>query len=143
VFHLFAPDNGAGHPADPGRDNRPQEERPRDSVGYHATSKDGLKFERVADVRTGGRRRWLGDAKSDGETITFYGTGEAGVWTATTGDGETWKIGPPVAGVRAADPGTVKLKDGSLLIVGTGPPRAGTLSAQRGPKNPPPKKDRK
>ena len=143
VFHLFAPDNGVGHPANPERDGRSAGERPREGVGYHATSKDGLKFERVTDVRVEGRRRWLGDAKSDGETITFYGTGEGGVWTATSRDGAAWQLAAPISGVRAADPGTARLKDGSLLVVGTGPPRPGTLSAQKRPQNPPPKKERK
>jgi hypothetical protein len=123
TFHLFAPDNGAGHPAGPGRDNRPAGERPPVGVGYHAVSKDGLAFERVADVRVEGQRRWLGDAKSSGEKITFYGTGEGGVWTATSDDGKTWTLGRPISGVGAADPGVVSLKDGALLVVGTGPPR--------------------
>jgi hypothetical protein len=130
-FHLFAPDNGAGHPHDPGRDPRSAAERPQENAGYHAVSKDGLAFTRVADVRSEGRRRWLGDAKSDGMKITFYGTGEGGVWTATSPDGRTWTPGRPVSGARAADPGTVTLRDGALLIAGTGPPRPGTASAQR------------
>ena len=90
----------------------------------------------LSDVRIDGRRRWLGDAKSIGETITFYGTGEGGVWTATSVDGSDWTLGRPISGVRAADPGTTVLKDGSLLVAGTGPPRPGTASANRGP--PPP-----
>jgi hypothetical protein len=137
VFHLFSPDNGAGHPSDPGRDARPAAERPQDGVGYHATSKDGLAFERRADVRVAGRRHWLGDAKSDGDQMTFYGTGEGGVWTAISTDGNLWAVGEPIRGIGAADPGTVKLKDGSLLIAGSGPPRPGTPSAQRRPQNPP------
>lgn len=138
VFHLFAPDNGTGHPSDPGRDPRPESERAQPGVGYHAVSQDGLKFERAADVGVPGRRNWLGDAKSDGDTITFYGTGEGGIWTATSRDGTTWTLGPPIGGLRAADVGTVILKDGSLLVAGTGPPRPGTPSAQRRSQNPPP-----
>ncbi len=139
-FHLFAPDNGVGHPSDPGRDPRPAADRAAENTGYHAVSTDGLTFAHVADVRAEGRRRWLGDAKSDGAKITFYGTGEGGVWTATSADGITWTPGPPIRGARAADPGTVTLKDGALLVAGTGPPRPGTASAQRrGPNaNPPP-----
>jgi len=140
-FHLFAPDNGVGHPSDPGRDPRPAADRPQENAGYHAVSRDGLAFTRVADVRSEGRRRWLGDAKSDGKTITFHGTGEGGVWTATSPDGATWTPGRPISGARAADPGTVTLRDGALLVAGTGPPRPGTASAQRrGPnQNPPPR----
>jgi lysophospholipase L1-like esterase/dienelactone hydrolase len=130
-FHLFAPDNGPGHPLDAGHDPRPPAERPPENSGYHAVSKDGLSFTRGADVRAEGRRRWLGDAKSDGDRITFYGTGEGGVWTATSIDGTLWTPGNSLGGVRAADPGTVVLRDGALLVAGTGPPHPGTPSAQR------------
>ena len=103
-------------------------------------SKDGLQFKRVDDVRVEGRRRWLGNAQSDGDVITFFGTGE-GLWTATSADGETWSAVKTISGVRAADPGAVRLKDGSLLVMGTGPPRPGTPSAQRRrPDGPPPER---
>ena len=131
VVHLFAPDNGAGHPSDPGRDQRAEVDRPRMGRGYHAISKDGLTFERVADIQIAGHRSWLGDAKSDGEKITFYGTGEGGVWTATSVDGNEWALGLPVTGVGVADVGTATLKDGSLLIAGTGRPRPGTATANQ------------
>jgi hypothetical protein len=49
VFHLFAPDNGAGN--DPGAPRLEPGERSRDRVGYHATSLDGLEFTRQPDVR--------------------------------------------------------------------------------------------
>ncbi len=137
-FHLYSPDNGTGHPSDPGRDPRPVAEQAQPGVGYHAVSQDGLSFERAADVKIPGRRHWLGDAKSNGETITFFGTGEGGIWTATSPDGSAWTLGPPIGGVRAADVGTAKLTDGSLLVAGTGPPRPGTPSAQRRPQQPPP-----
>ncbi len=130
-FHLFAPDNGIGHPFDPGRDPRPPAVRAPENVGYHAVSRDGLNFERLPDVRAEGRRRWLGAATSDGKKITFHGTGEGGIWTATSVDGRNWTPGRPISGARAADPGTVRLRDGSLLVAGTGPPRPGTASAQR------------
>ena len=35
-----------------------------------------LNFTRVDDVKVEGRRRWLGNAESDGKLMTFYGTGE-------------------------------------------------------------------
>lgn len=131
VFHLYAPDNGTGHPFDPGVDRRPEDGRPQPGVGYHATSTDGLAFTRVADVRVPGRRNWLGDAKSEGDTITFFGTGEGGIWRATSRDGAEWTLRDPVTGVRVADPGTVRLRDGALLVAGTGAPRPGTPSAQK------------
>ncbi|MEQ1853185.1 MAG: hypothetical protein ABMA01_16525, partial [Chthoniobacteraceae bacterium] len=128
VFHLFVPHNGA--PPSPGQ--RPAEPS-GEGMGFHATSKDGLNFTRVDDLQVEGRRRWLGNAQSDGKLITFYGTGEGmstgngeggrprgGFWMATSADGVNWKLvaNPPVAG---ADPGAVRTKDGGLLVVATGP----------------------
>jgi hypothetical protein len=131
VFHLYAPDNGAGGPPDKER----RDERPRQGVGYHATSKDGLNFTRVADVQVEGRRSWLGNAQSDGRLITFYGTGEGtsrgeggrprgGFWMATSADGQNWELvaNPPVGG---GDPGAVKTREGGLLVVITGEPVRG------------------
>ena len=131
VFHLFAPDNGSGHPFDPGGDQRPAGDRPQPGTGYHATSADGLTFTRAADVRVPDRRNWLGDAKSDGEAITFFGTGEGGVWRATSRDGAEWALLAPLTGMRIADVGTVRLRDGALLVAGVGAPRPGTPSAQK------------
>jgi hypothetical protein len=130
VFHLFSPDNGVG--PDPGRrrGDEPAAERPRQGVGYHGTSKDGLNFTRVADVQSEGRRSWLGNAQSDGKLITFFGTGEGmstgegrrprgGFWMATSADGQNWKLvaNPPIGG---GDPGAVRDKDGGLVVVITG-----------------------
>jgi hypothetical protein len=127
MFHLFAPDNGpiAGAEAEPavaptppqpvGRSNAPA----APAVGYHATSPDGLTFTRQDDVYMEGDRRWLGNALSDDGVIRFFGTGPGGVWTATSEDGATWlpEVTWPVPG---ADPGAVRLRDGSWLIVATG-----------------------
>lgn len=134
TFHLYAPDNGSGGPPGTPRDDRRSgADLPQPGVGYHATSDDGLRFKRVEDVRMEGHQRWLGNAGSNGREITFYGTGNNGIWRATSADGTDWS--PPVwlPRMRAADPGAVTLKDGSLLVVGTGPPRPGTPSAQRRP----------
>jgi hypothetical protein len=131
VFHLYAPDNGTRLPG-PRGDRPDTAEEPRVGTGYHATSKDGLKFTREADVTIeGGRFRWLGNAQSDGSEITFYGTG--GNWMATSKDGANWKVKERSVRGAGADPGAVTLRDGSLLVVGTGPPRPGTPSAQRRP----------
>ena len=142
IFHLYAPDNGAQNQQDPRTRNGPPNMRPQDGVGYHATSKDGLNFTRQADVKIDGRRRWLGNAQSDGQVITFYGTGEpygftptpgqrgGNLWMATSTDGQTWKlINSPL--LMGADPGAVSAKDGSLIIITTGEPRPGTPSANR------------
>jgi hypothetical protein len=133
TFHLFVPDNGS--PPELGVGVRPHE-----GYGYHAVSKDGLKFTRMDDVQIEGRRHWLGNAQSDGKQITFYGTGEGysvegrpqgGMWMATSADGKAWKLTPNPS-VFGGDPGAVKTRDGGLLIVITGPP------VRRAPGPPPP-----
>jgi hypothetical protein len=129
TFHLFAPDNGT-----------PTDSRgppPRSSgIGYHATSPDGLAFTRVDDVQAGDGCAWLGNAQSDGKSITFIGTGapaqpvrrgerrsRGGVWMARSANGATWSSieCPPVPG---PDPGAVELDDGSWIFLTTGPLRS-------------------
>ena len=122
VFHLFAPDNGAGN--DPGAPRLEPGEWSRDRVGYHATSLDGLEFTRQPDVKIEGQRRWLGAALSEGETLRFFGTGgPSGIWTATSADGGTWMLEDKFPQIMGADPGAVKLRDGGWLLTVTGPPR--------------------
>jgi hypothetical protein len=141
VFHLFAPDNGSGGPPGvPGAERRGDEEPPRLGAGYHAISRDGLNFIRQEDVQIEGDRRWLGNAQSDGTVIRFFGSGDpggpgrrGGVWVAASADGQSWKLLEGFAPVPGADPGAVKLRDGSWLVVVTGPPRPGTPSARRRP----------
>ncbi|OHB77366.1 MAG: hypothetical protein A2Z34_11515 [Planctomycetes bacterium RBG_16_59_8] len=132
LFHLYVPDNGdAG--SMPGKQSG-------EGVGYHAVSKDGLTFTREKEVRIEGRRRWLGNARSDGKTIVFYGTGEGmekggGFWMATSADGKEWKLvpNPPI---RGGDPGA-EMADGDLIVVITGGPRPGTPSANQKRRPPP------
>lgn len=121
IFHLYAPDNGVAT-RDPGQ------MRSVDGVGYHATSRDGLAFTREPDVQIPGRRRWLGNAQSDGGQITFYGTGDSmgengrprgSLWTATSADGRTWSLTDALA-IPGGDPGAVATRDGGLLVVITG-----------------------
>jgi hypothetical protein len=126
VFHLFVPHNGPL--PQPGARRFGDE---GEGAGYHATSRDGLRFTRVDDVKIEGRRRWLGNAQSDGEVITFFGTGQGfsvgnehprgGLWTATSKDGQDWKLIPNPA-VSGADPGAVQTRDGGWLVVVTSPP---------------------
>lgn len=139
VFHLYAPDNGP----QPQRGERPGPTlvpggpRPPDGVGYHATSRDGLTFTRENDVKIDGRRRWLGNAQSDGRQITFFGTGDptagrggppmgppgaGGVWMATSRNGEDWQIMPGLR-IQGADPGAVATRTGGWIVSVTGPPR--------------------
>ena len=130
VFHLIVPDNGAAADFAAGR----QGGQPlRGGVGYHAVSKDGLSFQRAADVQVAGNRRWLGNMQSDGGQLVFFGTGDSGVWSATSTNGEQWKLSPRPLQVPGADPGVVKLSDGSWLLAATGPPRPGTASATSQP----------
>jgi hypothetical protein len=127
VFHLFSPDNGTGPAGAP------------PGGAYHAVSQDGLNFVRTNDVRIEGRKRWLGNAQSDGKQITFFGTAEdarSSLWMATSENGQDWKlIESPV--VKGADPAAVRTRDGGLVVIGTGPPRPGTPSANRRPPHSP------
>jgi hypothetical protein len=128
VFHLFAPDNGVG--SNPGVQQRDPGESLREGLGYHATSRDGLNFTREVDVRLEGGRRWLGNAQSDGSVLRFFGTGGSrGVWTATSTNGQSWKVEEEFPVVPGADPGAVKLNDGGWLLAVTGPPRDGPQEA--------------
>jgi hypothetical protein len=140
VFHLIVPDNGTAAEFMGGQDRH---EPPPGGTGYHAISKDGLKFERVADLKMPSTRdRWLGNLQSDGGKLVFFGTG-AGPWPVTSTDGTNWTTAAVSTRFRGADPGAVKLKDGSWLLIVTGEPRPGTPSArQRGrqPINPPPRR---
>ena len=135
VFHLYSPDNGAQ--PQPG-DRLPSDAaRPREGVGYHATSRDGLTFTRADDVRVDGRRRWLGNAQSDGRAITFFGTGDpgtpgpgqprgpagGGIWKATSRDGNSWAVVSTLL-IQGADPGAVASTDGAWIVTATGPPRS-------------------
>lgn len=126
VFHLYSPDNGST--ADFHQIQSRQKEPPSGSA-YHATSTDGLNFTRVDDVRLEEDMRWLGNAQSDGQTITFFGSGR-GIAMATSTDGVAWQS----AGrhmIAGADPGAVQAKEGGWIIIATGPPREGrTRSAQ-------------
>jgi len=149
VFHLFAPDNGSQLPGLLGRPQGLEGDPPRIGVGYHAISRDGLVFERVGDVQIEGRRRWLGNAQSDGKTITFFGTGDpgppnpgmppgppaGGIWIGSSADGGTWQVASTVRAI-GADPGAVAARDGGWILAVTGPPRVGTPSA-RGRGRPP------
>lgn len=126
VFHLVVPDNGAAGEFATG----PQRgQPPRGGTGYHAVSKDGLSFERVADLKVAGNRRWLGNMQSDGGRLVFFGTGDSGIWSAASGDGEHWDVDARPLGLPGADPGAVKLADGAWLLAVTGPPRPDTASA--------------
>lgn len=127
VFHLIVPDNGSAEEMFAGQQRR---EPPRGGSAYHAVSRDGLTFERVADLVLPQPHRWLGNMQSDGARLVFFGT-DGGMWPATSADGTTWKLSTTTARLPGADPGVVRLRDGTWLVVATGPPRPGTPGSQR------------
>jgi hypothetical protein len=119
LFHLISPDNGTAE--DMRREMETRQPPSSSGMGYHAVSKDGLTFERVADVKLNAESRWLGNLLSDGTNMTFIGTGR-GLWMATSSDGVAWT---PIAAphVPGADPGLVRFDDGTWFIIATGPPQ--------------------
>jgi len=126
VFHLIVPDNGTSEEFT----RRPKRgEPPKGGSGYHLTSKDGLNFSRVADVKFSAGERWLGNMQSDGKQLVFFGTSDHGVWSATSVDGNEWRLSDRPLRLAGADPAAVKLRDGTWLVAVTGPPRPGTASA--------------
>jgi len=124
VFHMIVPDNGT--PEEMAL-HQQRHVPPRAGTGYHAVSRDGLKFERVADVTMNSRDQWLGNLQTENGALLFFGTG-AGPWPVVSADGVHWDTDRGAGQVPGADPGAVKLTDGSWLLVITGPPRAGTAT---------------
>jgi hypothetical protein len=127
AWHYFAP---IDEPGEKGR-----------RLAYHATSKDGLRFQRQPDVsvdqpagkdkRDQPHHRWLGCALTADNGLRFFGSmdGGTGVWTARSSNGSDWKLeGNPVN--TGMDPAAVELRDGGVLIIATSPPRPGTPSAK-------------
>ena len=115
-FHLVVPDNGT-----PGEflARRQAGEPPIGGNGYHATSVDGLTFQRAADLPlTPIRNRWFGNLVSDGRTLSFFGTGP-GPWPMTSADGFTWNAAPTPMRVPGVDPAVLALKDGARLVLST------------------------
>jgi hypothetical protein len=119
VVHLISPDNGTAE--DMRREMRGGQPPSSSGNGYHAVSKDGLTFERAADVKLAADTRWLGNLLSDGSHMTFVGSGR-GIWMASSTDGATW-MAMEAPRVPGADPGAVQFSDGTWLIIATGPPK--------------------
>jgi hypothetical protein len=124
-------------------------------LAYHATSKDGLTFGAQPTlsldapappkgvgpkVKLAPHYKWLGCAltTADGKALRFIGTmAPGGLWSARSSNGSDWKLEDfPVK--TGADPAAVELKDGSLLVIATGPARPGTPSAKPGAPAPQP-----
>lgn len=127
AFHLIAPDNGAAQEFFAGRQRHAP---PPAGRGYHGVSRDGLTFERLADVSLAVPNRWLGNMQSEGGRLVFFGTGP-GPWPVTSVEGHAWRPSDSSITAPGADPGAVKLRSGGWLIAATSPPRPGTASAMR------------
>lgn len=110
LFHLYSPIQGA--------------------IGstYHATSSDGLFFERQDDIVHESGQNWLGCALFIEGKVRFYGTIKKGlnlfgsIWFADTSDGTNF--GPAQAyehsSMIGSDPGVLHLDNGLTLITSTG-----------------------
>jgi len=122
-FHLVVPDNGT--PAE-FLARRQVGEPPIGGNGYHATSVDGLTFQRAADLPlTPVRNRWFGNLLSDGRTLSFFGTGP-GPWPMTSADGFAWNAAPNPMRMPGLDPAVLMLKDGARLVLSTRAPGPAT-----------------
>lgn len=100
-WHLFAPIQGT-----PGG-------------AYHATSKDGLTFERQPDLHLDTRGSWLGCVVPIPSGLRFYGSGRGG-WCADSLDAKSWRLLADTLRPTGMDPGVVRLKDESWMMVATG-----------------------
>jgi hypothetical protein len=61
-------------------------------VAFHATSKDGLRFEKQADVTLPVEGSWIGNLLNTGGGLRFFGSGRGGVWSAQSADGVRWEM---------------------------------------------------
>ena len=92
-----------------------------DGTAFRATSSDGLNFVRQADLAGPAANRWLGAMIQIPTGLRFYGSSNAGVWSARTSDGASWTLDAVPLGVGGADPGVASLPDGSLVVSVTVP----------------------
>ena len=116
VFHLVVPDHGTA--AELLARRKSGEPQPGGN-GYHAISKDGLAFERAADLPLPSTRNlWWGNLLSEGDTLFFFGTGP-GPWPLVSRDGMSWKPAAEPLVMPGVDPAAVRLRDGTLLLVAT------------------------
>ena len=83
-----------------------------EKISVHSISEDGLDFELVDDIKID--MNFLGDVIEDDEGLRFYN----GTKSAYSTDGYNWEID---AGDRVdgADPGVVKIDDGSYIMIYT------------------------
>lgn len=89
---------------------------------HRAISNDGLTFTTQAMNSYDGSHLWLGNYFVDGSLLKFYGCG-SGMWVNASNDGSTWGTYTNVA-VMGADPSVTKNKNGTYVMVYTGPPNS-------------------
>ena len=119
VFHLIVPDNGT---ASEFLERRECGEAQPGGNGFHAVSKDGLAYERAADLTLPStENRWWGNLLSDGESLLFFGTGP-GPWPLVSKGGMRWEpVAKPLA-LAGVDPCAIRTRDGGLLLITTTEP---------------------
>jgi hypothetical protein len=135
VFHIVVPDNGT---AAEFIERRKNGETPPGGNGYHAMSKDGLVFERAADLKfSSTTNRWWGNLLSDGGTLFFFGTGP-GPWPLTSADGMQWKVDARPIAMPGVDPAALRSRDGGLLVIATKEPLPKATGEAKPPQSPAP-----
>jgi len=88
----------------------------RSMTSFHSISETGLDFEEVGTFTE--EIQFLGDVVLVDDGLRFYGSG-MGIQSAFSTDGYTWTMDEGKR-VDGADPGVVKLTDGSYVIIYTG-----------------------
>jgi len=96
--------------------------RPEDGA-YHATSTDGLTFERQADIPSVDGANWTGNLLQRPTGLRFYGGSRRGLWYADSAAGQDWST-PRSLGFQGGDPTVVEVEPERFLLICVGaPPR--------------------
>lgn len=88
--------------------------------GYHATSKDGLKFVKAAYINFGKDNICIGNILVLSKTFRFYGSGFK-IWWTSSKNGNQWS-NPVNTNVEGGDPAIVKLPNSEYLMIYVGLP---------------------
>jgi hypothetical protein len=100
TWHLYVPRMAPGAPA------------------YHLVSDDGLSFARAEDIRVPGVE-FRGNVIAVPGGYRFYGCGQPRAATAFSPDGYAWSPEATESLPLSGDPGVVRLRDGSYLMLHT------------------------
>ncbi len=87
-----------------------------DEGAYHAVSRDGLRFTRVAEIASVNRANWTGNLVDAEGGMRFYGSSHDGLWWADSPDGFRWTR-PRSMDVSGGDPTVVRNTAGEWLII--------------------------